>query len=146
MASVDYSTELAKAREDLAKAEAQVTKLRQLVAALSALCTEDVSNLNAAELAGPVKDMGLTDAIRAVFVTDSRVWLGATEVKEQLDVRTFDWSSYSQPMSAIHTVLKRLKATVLTSREEGGRTVYRCIGNVERRIRERTAGRGVQGR
>ena len=30
------------------------------------------------------------------------------EVKEQLDSMSFDWSSYSSPISALHTILKRL--------------------------------------
>ena len=147
METRDYILALARAREDLATAEARVLKLREAVAALSALCSEEPIRLSAAALAGSVKDMGLTEAIRAVFLTDSRVWLGATEVKDQLDGRAFNWSSYSQPMSAIHTVLKRLhEADKLEPQTENGRTVYRLVGNVERRIRERSKAKAGPGR
>ena len=102
--------------------------------------------LSAAELAGSVKDLGLTEAIRAVCLTGSSVWLGATEVKEQLDGRAFNWSSYTQPMSAIHTVLKRLhEAGQLDSKAENGRTVYKWVGNIERRIRERSRAKASHG-
>jgi len=50
---------------------------------------------------------GLTDSCRAVLRSAGKP-LSAQEVKERLDGRGFDWSRYSNPASALHTVLKRL--------------------------------------
>lgn len=50
---------------------------------------------------------GLTGSCRAVLRSAPEP-LSPLEVKEQLDAMGFDWSSYSSPISALHTVLKRL--------------------------------------
>jgi len=50
---------------------------------------------------------GLTDSCRTVLRSAGKP-LSAQEIKERLDGRGFDWSRYSSPASALHTVLKRL--------------------------------------
>ena len=50
---------------------------------------------------------GLTDSCRTVLRSAGQP-LSVVEVKEQLDSMSFDWSSYSSPISALHTILKRL--------------------------------------
>jgi hypothetical protein len=50
---------------------------------------------------------GLTDSCRTVLRSAGQP-LSVPQVKEQLDTMSFDWSSYSSPISALHTILKRL--------------------------------------
>jgi hypothetical protein len=50
---------------------------------------------------------GLTDSCRTVLRSAGQP-LSVVQVKEQLDSMSFDWSSYSSPISALHTILKRL--------------------------------------
>jgi hypothetical protein len=50
---------------------------------------------------------GLTESCRTVLRSAGQP-LSVVQVKEQLDSMSFDWSSYSSPISALHTILKRL--------------------------------------
>jgi hypothetical protein len=63
---------------------------------------------------------GLTNACRTVLRSAGQP-LSVVQVKEQLDSMSFDWSSYSSPISALHTVLKRLvnKAQAVATETDG---------------------------
>ena len=148
MADSDYQAALARARQDLGNClkekqdlDAKILKLRQVVAALEPMCNENLPNLlfgswsslgsiSAGDLMSNLglSDYGLTAACRAIYRATPDRWMNANEIKEQLDGQAFDWSSYSQPMSALHTVLKRLVPQELDSREQDGRTEYKWTG------------------
>lgn len=71
-------------------------------------------------------DYGLTSATRAVLALNANEWLSATEVKDHLDAQKFDWSNYTQPMAALHTVLKRLAVRELeTTQAMDGVTLFK---------------------
>jgi hypothetical protein len=55
----------------------------------------------------PTQPFGLTDACRVVY-RNAGIPLSPTEVRERLRTIGMDLSTYSNEMSAIHTVLKRL--------------------------------------
>jgi len=53
---------------------------------------------------------GLTEAIRNILFANRGQWTTAVQVKELLDKSGFDFSGYtSNPLSSIHSVLKRFK-------------------------------------
>jgi hypothetical protein len=70
----------------------------------------------------PVK---LTDACR-YLIGQSAGWMSAVDVRDALETRGFDFSGYtSNPLSSIHTTLRRLReADTISERNEGGTTVY----------------------
>ena len=143
--------------------EIKIRKLKQAVIALASLCEEpptlwipsafDPTNSMFAGIPGlpsalagitslpapVVDDLGLTDAIRAIFISQKEDWLSPTQVKEYLDAQPFfDWSSYSQPMAATHTVLKRLiENDTLESKSEGEKIFYKWKGSALRRYSRR---------
>jgi len=72
---------------------------------------------------GPERE-GLTGSCRAILRSAAQP-LSVIEIKEQLDSIGFDWSRYSSPVSALHTVLKRLAASgQAVAAETGGKVRY----------------------
>jgi hypothetical protein len=79
-----------------AEIDERIAQLAQTIGSLSRLC-----NLT------PTVPFGLTDACRVVLKAAGHP-LTATEVRAQLDAMGFDLTRYSNDLSSIHTVLKRL--------------------------------------
>ena len=95
--------ELGEAQNRALELEQRIVDLRQTVSVLSKLCGE-------AEI--DVEDsLGLTDAIRAVFVnvgkTDSA---SAQDIRLRLEGQGFNTRRYGNLLASIHTVIKRLEA------------------------------------
>jgi hypothetical protein len=69
----------------------------------------------------------LIDTCRNVLKSKGSAWLSPREVRRALDAAKFDFSEYtSNPLSSIHTTLKRLKAGgEVEVKTEGGSTYYR---------------------
>lgn len=54
-------------------------------------------------------ETGLTDAVRAVLKRESQQGRSPTEIREGMLAMGFDLGKYSQPLAAIHVVIKRLE-------------------------------------
>jgi hypothetical protein len=147
----EYAAALIRARLELGERikerqglEIKIRRLTRAIAELAALCEEPSPSFDwAAYLLTPGEpgalDLGLTDAIRAIFSIWQEESFDAADIKDLLDARAFDWSSYSQPLSAIHTVLKRLAENgTLSSEAEGEKTIYKWKGAALRRYLRRS--------
>lgn len=65
-----------------------------------------------------IREKGLTDAIRKILQSNPKAWFSADQVRKRLQEAGFDFSGYiSNPLSSIHTVLKRLKPTEVKTRD-----------------------------
>ena len=109
--------ELETALRQKAELDRKIAGLRQVIHGLR--------HMQGAEVPADIEPQGLTASCRAVLRLSLEP-LSAAAVKEQLDMSGFDWSNYTSPISAIHTVLKRLvKRGQAVATEAGGRTRYR---------------------
>jgi hypothetical protein len=99
---------LLKEREDI---DVQLENIRQSIAGLLQFrrATLGASPEWEAWSSSTFGRLGLTDACRNVLKAEPRREFRPVEVKERLGASGFDFSEYkSNPLSAIHTVLKRL--------------------------------------
>ncbi|HEV2022924.1 MAG TPA: hypothetical protein VGQ94_10425 [Terriglobales bacterium] len=103
-AAQDELVENVRERQSL---EMRSRKLQEDIAHLAALCGESVED--------PIKQLGLTDAIRYVLGKASHGqiplhrFMTPVEIREAISKGGFDISKYSNVMASIHTVLQRLK-------------------------------------
>jgi hypothetical protein len=105
--------ELEKLLTEQKKTEKRILQLRQTIASLDALSGRKF-------IAG--ESPGLTDAIRSIFkALPENASLPAAGIRSQLLNQGFAESQYSNFMSSIHVVLRRL--------EEGGEIKRRLDGN-----------------
>jgi len=91
--------ELVKLIGERAAIDERLTKLQSDVLHLAALCGVEVED--------PVKQLGLTDAIRHVLSTNRRP-LNIRQIQEALAASGFDTATYKNIAANIHTVLRRL--------------------------------------
>jgi len=84
------------------------------------------------EIIGP---SGLTDAIRRVLRAAGKRGLTPVQTREALTYSGFDLTGYSNPLSAIHTILKRLVTSSEAKAIDGDETSYQWIptGKIGRR-------------
>ena len=163
MGKINYTDWLAQIDTDLAEAlqnsrywQDMATKLQQLKNAVSALnkpanlelatdpmahilAMPTLQNLAGYSLTLP-DDYGLTAATRALFGNNRDEWFSAAEVKERLDSQNFDWSSYTQPMAALHTVLNRLAVRELETQTGEGTKLFKKRAIPLPRNRKRASG------
>jgi len=97
MPPIDYRKLYDNAVSELARLETECAALRQTIAALAPLVGESAPN-------------GLTDAIRAILAKSEEP-LTASEIRDRLSTIGFDMKGYSNPLSTIHTILRRLTHT-----------------------------------
>jgi len=75
----------------------QSEQIRELAEALKKLAANTIATT-------------LTEACREVLRSRSQTWMKPTEIRDELEKRGFDFSGYtSNPLSSIHTTLRRLK-------------------------------------
>jgi hypothetical protein len=82
--------------EERRRIDARLSQLAQTISTLSRLLG-----------LVPTVPLGLTDAVRLVY-RNAGVPLSPVEARDRLETIGLDLSIYSNPMSAIHTVLRRL--------------------------------------
>ena len=95
-----------------ARLETRLGQLKQTIGTLNKLCGFE-----------PTVPWSLTDACRVILRSAGRP-MTAVEVRNSLDAAGLDFTKYSNALSAIHTVLKRLA--------EGGQVVPRDLDESER--------------
>ncbi len=121
--------ELQRDRETI---EAETMKLEQLIAAAANMLPDDARSLVVQRMEllrelSRFRDVGLTDAIRAVLRQGTGDWLTATNVRDRLATLGFDFSAYStNPLASVSTTLRRMKPEeVETTTVDGGVAAYR---------------------
>jgi cob(I)alamin adenosyltransferase len=95
-----------------ARLETRLGQLKQTIGTLNKLCGFE-----------PTVPWSLTDACRVILRSAGRP-MTAVEVRNSLDAAGLDFTKYSNALSAIHTVLKRLA--------EGGQVVPKDVDESER--------------
>lgn len=107
-----------RAIEEQEEAENLIARLRNTVAALSAMCGEEFAEAD---------EFGLTESIRMVLKTNPAGVFLPQDVKAKLDQMGFKTEKYTNILASIHTVLKRLvlKGEVDDNVTRDGKTAYR---------------------
>jgi hypothetical protein len=91
--------------------DAKVHALVKTIKALAPMIGSDEEQKLLEFLAGlgdTSSGVGITDRIRAILRTTSAAQLSASEIKEELQLSGWDIAKYSNALSTIHTILKRL--------------------------------------
>ncbi len=118
-AAQDELVEAFKQRETL---DHRISVLQKDVTHLAGLCDEEVED--------PVKQMGLTDAVRYVLGQRKEgaglKLMTPIEIRDAIAAGGYDVSEYSNIMASIHTILRRLrkKGEVMSSAMKGGSYVW----------------------
>ena len=121
--ALDSNQTLAAAQAELDALTRARSELDRRIAGLR-LVIQGLRQINGLAMTEGLEPEGLTASCRAILRSAAQS-LSPAEMKEQLDAAGFDWSSYSSPLSALHTVLKRLVARGQAVAEESdGKTRY----------------------
>lgn len=91
---------------EVEECDKQIAALTQTMRALAPLAGEELPKAFAAD-ENEMPAGGMTDCVRAILKRAAEP-LTATEIREKLEHIGFDMESYSNPLSTVHTVLRRL--------------------------------------
>jgi hypothetical protein len=111
--------------------EAEAMKLEQLIAATANMLDDETKNvvMNRLEIhreLSRIRDVGLTDAIRAIVREKAGDWLTVTNVRDRLVSGGFDFAGYStNPLASISTTLRRMKPEEVETTIIEGVAAYR---------------------
>jgi fibronectin type 3 domain-containing protein len=142
-----YDRALYQAKQDLAHVLVQREKIDRKVARLQAVIN-DLQNLSAELLRkdmersiervvkGTLK-LGITDNARLIL-KETFFPMTAVDLKKKLEAKKLDLSRYSNPLSVIHTVLKRLAKNdeVRIVLQERGKKAYQWTSITDRLLTE----------
>jgi len=109
---------------DIEKVKTAIEALANMLNDPDETCTEILEMHN---ILGPE---GLTEAVRRILQASTKKGMTPIDVRDALSKSGFDLAAYSNPLAAIHTILKRLvkagnaKPTII----DGDQTVYEWIG------------------
>ncbi len=106
----------------------KMAQLQPIINHLEGLCRE-LGDRAARENAAKVElTTGLTELAR-VTLEEAYVPLSASELKQRMEVKGFDFSKYSNPLASIHTVLQRLvkSGKVKVVPQKAGKKAYQWI-------------------
>ena len=106
----------------------KIAQLPPVINHLEGLCKE-LGERVAHETATKVElTTGLTELAR-VTLEEMFIPLSASELKQRMEVKGFDFSRYSNPLASIHTVLQRLvkSGKVRVVPQKGGKKAYQWI-------------------
>lgn len=90
--------ELVKLTQERERIDWRINKLQNDIVHLAALCRVEVED--------PIKQLGLTDAIRWIFARDDKP-LGTQQVADVLE-QSYDVSGYKNLAANVHTIVRRL--------------------------------------
>lgn len=126
-------------RQQKEKLESEIAKINQLMRASYALVPDEEKKRFAAwfdDYAGRLvtHQMGLTESIRGILQETPSKWFSAIEIRDRLQQGGFDFGDYtSNPLTSIHSVLKRFKAKEVKKKTMlDGTTQYRWKGPISR--------------
>ncbi len=121
-----------KLQRDHESIEAEMMKLEQLIAATANMLPDDTKGVVMLRMTTlqelfRLRDVGLTDAIRAILRAEAGNWLTVTNVRDRLISMGFNFSDYStNPLASVSTTLRRMKPEeVETTTVDGGVAAYR---------------------
>lgn len=103
-------------REERGRLEVEIAKLNNLMRATYALVPDEEKKkfaefFRAYSAAFVDHQKGMTEAVRNILQQNNLKWLSATEVRDKLQESGFDFGRYtSNPLTSIHSVLKRFKS------------------------------------
>ena len=110
----------------------KIAHLQPLISHLEGLCRE-LGDRAAQEAASKVElNTGLTELAR-ITLEEAFLPLSASELKKRMESKGFDFSKYSSPLTAIHTVLKRLvkSGKVKVIPQKAGKKAYQWVTLVD---------------
>ena len=113
-------TKMTQLQDQLAKLAQEVEGLEQMCMGFEAYSREVTKSSDGT--------LGISDAIRKVLNSSNEA-MRPTEIREELREIEFDIDGYKQPLSAIHTTIRRLKdqGEVETIEVDGEATRYKII-------------------
>jgi predicted transcriptional regulator len=142
-----YDRALYEAKQEVARLLTQRQNIDRKIARLQAVIS-DLQNLSGEWLRKDLErsiervtkthlTMGITDLSR-VILKETLFPMTARQVREKLEARKLDLSSYSNPLAVIHTVLKRLvkngEARIIP--QERGKKAYQWVSTTDRLLTE----------
>jgi hypothetical protein len=99
-------------RQDI---EREIEKVTQMLSACYNMLSEDQQRTWSDTFTLAIEfqkreEMGLTEAIRNILQSNPRQWFTPIQIRDRLQELGFDFSGYtSNPLSSVHSVLKRFK-------------------------------------
>jgi len=147
VANTNYHRTLFEAKQDLArylvkrqKIDHKVARLQTVIRDLENLCAEldqkgfekRVDRVIKADL-----NVGITESAR-VILKDKFFPMTASELKESIEARKHNLSTYSNPLAVIHTVLKRLvqSGEVRMVPQAKGKKAYQWVSPTDKLLSE----------
>ena len=128
----DAFSKLEKLHRDREVIDGEIMKIEQLIAATANMLPDEVRDLAMQRMTvfqelNRLRDVGLTDAIRAILRQADGEWLTVTNVRDHLIKAGFDFSNYStNPLASVSAVLRRMKPEEVESTTvDGGVAAYR---------------------
>lgn len=120
--AIDYQQLLERSIKDLARAlrerrdlEFRITRLQKMVLSLAArIGPSDLAD-GQFPLPSSRSPEGITEAVRWVLFT-YRIWLTPTEIRDLLPTANFDVKRHKNPLTCIHSILRRLVASGIAIR------------------------------
>jgi predicted RNase H-like nuclease (RuvC/YqgF family) len=110
----------------------KIAQLQPLISHLEGLCRE-LGDRAAKEAAIKLElTTGLTELAR-ITLEEAMMPISASELKQRMETKGFDFKKYSSPLSAIHTVLNRLvkSGKVKVVPQKGGKKAYQWITTID---------------
>jgi hypothetical protein len=161
MSLTSYRRDLQACKRELAdllrqrqKIDERMARLQPLIGHLEGLCRE-LGDRAAKEHATKVElTTGLTELAR-VTLQEAYIPLSTRELKQRMEAKGFDFSHYSNPLSSIHVVLRRLVKSrqVKVVPQKAGRKAYQWLTAIDNllsllqtvgSVTERSQAQGVQ--
>jgi hypothetical protein len=114
------------------KIDQKIAQLQPVINYLEGLCRE-LGDRAAREAATKVElTTGLTELAR-ITLEEAYIPVSASDLKERMKAKGFDFSRYSNPLASIHVVLRRLVKSrqVKVVPQKGGRKTYQWVTAID---------------
>ena len=104
----DANAEIQRLIKQRNEIDLKLSKLKQTVSALSALCERPLPELKVQPRATVDADLGISDAIRKVMF-ESKLPMTAPQIRDSLLNLGYDVDQYSSILTVIHNTIKRME-------------------------------------